>query len=61
VITNFDENLIPSKPPRGVELCVTILETTSNENSIPSDSTFSDYSDRLLEGAGRPRLMAFLI
>jgi hypothetical protein len=48
VITNFDENLIPSKPGRGVELCISIPETTSNENSIPGDSTFSDYSDRLL-------------
>jgi hypothetical protein len=49
VITNFDENLIPSKPGRGVELCIGIPETTSNENSIPGDSTFSDYSDRLLD------------
>ncbi len=48
MITNFDENLIPPKPRRGVEFCITILETTNNENSIPSDSTFSDYSDRLL-------------
>jgi hypothetical protein len=49
VITNFDDNLIPSKPRTGVELCISIPETTSNENSILGDSTFSDYSDRLLE------------
>jgi hypothetical protein len=59
VITNFDENLIPSKLRRGVERCISIPETTSNENSIPGDSTFSDYSDRLLgarpEGA-KPKI-----
>jgi hypothetical protein len=48
VITNFDENSIPSKPRGGVELCLTILETTKDENSIPSDTMISDYSDRLI-------------
>jgi hypothetical protein len=47
-IANFDENLIPSKPRRGVELCVTIVERNKDENSIPSNSPFFDYSDKLL-------------
>jgi hypothetical protein len=48
VIAEFDENSIPSKPRSGVKLCTTILEASKDENSIPNDSTFSDYSDRLL-------------
>jgi hypothetical protein len=49
VIADFDENLIPSKPRSGVELCTAILEAPKDENSVPNDSTFSDYSDRLLD------------